>query len=84
MNIDGLGSLDDMRFLVFTDMARLWVQDALPGTQSMYDLLSTGTGFRMLAFKHLVSEFYWEYPFVATEFVKVGQQRIDFRVAYEF
>jgi hypothetical protein len=50
----------------------------------MYDLLSTGTGFRMLAFKHLVSEFYWEYPFVATEFVKVGQQRIDFRVAYEF
>lgn len=84
MNIEGLGSLDDMRFLVFTDMARLWVQDALPGTQSMYDLLSTGTGFRMLAFKHLVSEFYWEYPFVATEFVKVGQQRIDFRVAYEF
>ena len=38
----------------------------------------------MRAFKNLNGEFYWEYPFIATEFVPVGMQRIDFRVAYEF
>ena len=81
---EGLESLNDFRMLAFTDAAQLWMIDPLPGTPENYDLFSTGAGFRMRAFHHFLGEFYWEYPFVATEFVKAGQQRIDFRVAYEF
>ncbi|MFM8443415.1 MAG: ShlB/FhaC/HecB family hemolysin secretion/activation protein [Methylococcus sp.] len=81
---EGVESLNDFRMLAFTDAAQLWMIDPLPGTPETYDLFSTGAGFRMRAFHHVLGEFYWEYPFVATEFVKAGQQRIDFRVAYEF
>lgn len=80
----GLEHVDELRLLAFTDLARLWVKEALPGTPSRYDLLSVGTGFRMQALRHLNGEFYWAYPFVATEYVKRGESRVDFRVAYEF
>jgi len=81
---EGFEYLNDFRMLAFTDAAQLWLIDPLPSTPENYDLFSTGAGFRMRAFHHFLGEFYWEYPFVATEYVKAGQQRIDFRVAYEF
>ncbi len=84
LGLDGMEYLNDFRMLAFTDVAQLWLIDPLPNTPTGYDLLSSGAGFRMRAFRGLVGEFYWEYPFVATEYVKAGQQRIDFRVAYEF
>lgn len=80
----GLEYVDELRLMAFTDMARLWIKNPLPGTPSSYDLLSAGTGFRLQMLRHLMGEFYWAYPFVATEFVNRGEQRIDFRVAYEF
>jgi hemolysin activation/secretion protein len=80
----GLEGVDELRLLAFTDLARLWIKEPLPGTPSRYDLFSAGTGFRLQLLKRISGEFYWAYPFVATEFVKVGQQRIDFRVAYDF
>ena len=84
LGLDGFEYLNDFRMLAFADAAQLWVNDPLPQTPSNYNLLSSGTGFRMRAFRELIGEFYWEYPFVATDYVKAGQQRIDFRVAYEF
>lgn len=84
MGIDGLEYVNDFRMLAFTDAAQLWLMKALPDTASQYALWSTGTGFRMRAFRNMIGEFYWEYPFIATEYVRAGQQRIDFRVAYEF
>lgn len=85
IDMDGLEQLNDLRFLAFTDVSQLWLNGPLsPGTPNQYELWSTGAGFRMRAFKNLNGEFYWEYPFIGTEFVKPGQQRIDFRVAYEF
>ena len=84
MGFDGFEYLNDFRMLAFTDAAQLWIIDPLPSTASGYDLFSSGAGFRLRAFRGLVSELYWEYPFVGTQYVQAGQQRIDFRVAYEF
>ncbi len=85
LDTEGLEQLNDLRFLAFTDVSGLWLNGPNPpGTPNQYDLWSTGAGFRMRAFKNLNGEFYWEYPFISTEYVKAGQQRIDFRVAYEF
>jgi hemolysin activation/secretion protein len=85
LNTEGLEYLNDLRFLAFTDAAQLWLNGpALPETPMQYSLWSTGVGFRTRAFHNFNGEFYWEYPFIATEFVPAGMQRIDFRVAYEF
>jgi hemolysin activation/secretion protein len=80
----GLDYVDELRVMAFSDLARLWIKDPLPGTPSSYDLFSVGTGLRMQVLRKLIGELYWAYPFVATEYVKVGESRIDFRVAYEF
>lgn len=76
--------MNRLRFLAFGDAARLWVQRPLPGTPSAYDLASLGIGLRMQMFKHVLGEFDWAYPLAAADFVKVGAQRVDFRLAYEF
>ena len=82
---DGNGILNDLRFLAFTDAAQLWLNGpALPSTPVKYSLWSTGVGMRTRAFHNFNGELYWEYPFIATEYVPAGMQRIDFRVAYEF
>jgi hemolysin activation/secretion protein len=80
----GLDGVDELRVMAFGDVARLWVRDPLQGTPPRYDLLSAGAGFRMQVLKKISGEFYWAYPFVATDSVKVGDSRVDFRVAYEF
>jgi hemolysin activation/secretion protein len=79
-----LEGMNQFRFLTFVDAARVWVQSPLPGTPSSYDLTSAGVGFRSLWWKHFVGELDWAYPFTATSTVGIGDQRIDFRVAYEF
>jgi hemolysin activation/secretion protein len=80
----GLEYFDELRVMAFSDLARLWIKSPLPGTPSSYDLFSVGTGMRMQFLRKLMGELYWAYPFVATEYVNVGQQRIDFRVLFEF
>jgi hemolysin activation/secretion protein len=80
----GLEGLDELRFLAFTDAARVWVRSPLRGTPGTYELVSAGAGFRSLLWKHIVAELDWAYPFSATDTVGIGDQRIDFRVAYEF
>jgi hemolysin activation/secretion protein len=76
--------MNHLRILAFSDAAKLWVQRALPGTPHVYNLLSAGMGLRMQMFKHVLGEFDWAYPLVATNTVNIGAQRIDFRLAYEF
>lgn len=85
LGLEGLEQLNDLRFLAFTDAAQLWLNGPVSeGTANRYSLWSTGAGFRMRAFRNLNGEFFWEYPFIGTDFVRPGQQRIDFRVAYDF
>ncbi len=85
LDSEGLEYLNDLRFLAFTDAAQLWLNGpTVPSTPMQYSLWSTGVGMRTRAFHHFNGELYWEYPFIATEYVPAGMQRIDFRVAYEF
>lgn len=85
LGLEGLEYLNDLRFLAFTDAAQLWLNGPVGvGTPNQFGLWSTGAGFRMRAFRNLNGEFFWEYPFIGTDYVKPGQQRIDFRVAYDF
>jgi len=76
--------VDRLRLLLFGDYARLWIQDALPGAPRGYTLASWGAGLRFRAFAHFSSELDWAYPLVALDSTGVGEQRVDFRVAYEY
>ena len=79
-----LEGMEQMRFLAFVDAARAWVKSPLPRTPRSYDLSSVGVGFRSQWMKHIVGELDWEYPMSRTNYIHPGQQRVDFRVGYEF
>ena len=72
------------RLLLFGDYARLWIRDSLPGAPGGYDLASWGAGMRLQAFRYLFTELDWAYPLVRADTIGVGDQRVDFRVAYEY
>lgn len=74
----------NVRAHAFFDYAHLWIQQALSPSPSTYQLAGVGIGFRAQLFKHFASEFDWAYPLYKQNTVNVGDQRIDFRFAYEF
>jgi hemolysin activation/secretion protein len=76
--------VQSLRMLAFYDYAYLWIQDPLPQQPSYYHLAGTGLGLRTQIFKHFIGELDWGYPLYKQGTVDVGQQRIDFRLAYEF
>ena len=76
--------MNQLRFLIFADAAKVWVHSPSAGTPGSYELTSVGAGFRSWWWKHFIGELDWAYPFTATSSLGVGDQRIDFRVAYEF
>jgi len=74
----------NLRALVFFDWAYLWIKSALPGQASHYQLAAPGAGLRLRMLKHLVGELDWAYPLYRQGTVDPGNQRVDFRLAYEF
>jgi hemolysin activation/secretion protein len=76
--------VDNLRLSAFIDYAYLWIQDPLPDTPSFYRLAGAGVGLHAQLFKHWHGEVEWAYPFYRQGTVDVGNQRIDFRLAYEF
>ncbi|QSA97269.1 ShlB/FhaC/HecB family hemolysin secretion/activation protein [Methylococcus sp. EFPC2] len=83
-NMNYWESVDNLRGLMFVDAARLWIEDALPGTPERSSLASAGLGLRMEIWKHLSGVFDWAYPLVSAGTVGQGEQRVHFKVAYEF
>lgn len=77
-------TLQNLRLLGFYDWANLWIENPLPGSSTRYTLASAGLGLRMQILRHFQSELDWGYPFYQQGTVDVGQQRLDFRVNYEF
>ncbi|MCQ8105762.1 BamA/TamA family outer membrane protein [Methylomonas sp. SURF-2] len=77
-------SVQNLRLLGFVDWAGLWTNDPLPPTEAYTELAAAGLGLRMQVFKHFNGELDWGYPFHKQGSVEPGQQRIDFRMAYEF
>lgn len=74
----------NLRAHAFFDYGYLWVQKNLAPNPSNYKLAGTGVGLRMQLFKHFVSELDWAFPLYSQSTVNAGNQRIDFRFAYEF
>jgi hemolysin activation/secretion protein len=79
-----LESLQNLRALSFVDWAYLWILQPQAQTPSYYQLASAGLGLRMQIFQHVVGELDWAYPFYRQSTVDAGQQRVDFRLAYEY
>lgn len=77
-------STQNLRLLTFVDWGYLWIRDPLPQNPSFYHLAAAGMGLRMQVFKHFIGELDWGYPFYRQGTVDPGQQRVDFRLAYEF
>jgi hemolysin activation/secretion protein len=76
--------VDSLRLHAFIDYAYLWIQHPLPDTPSFYRLAGAGLGLHAQLFKHWNGEVEWGYPFYRQGMVDPGNQRIDFRLAYEF
>jgi len=80
-------SVQNFRALAFADWAGLWSSN-LPPTPSYATLASAGLGLRLKMYRSLTGEFDWSYPLQAYNSlvanVGVGQQRVDFRMLYEF
>ena len=74
----------NFRLLMFFDWANIWTIAPIAPTPANAQLASTGIGFRSQWFKHLISDLDWAYPFSKQGSVDVGNQRVDFRMAYEF
>ena len=75
---------DELRMLAFVDGARTWVIQPLNELPGRFDIASSGIGMKWQLWKHLTGEFYWSYPFIRTQYVNPGNQRLDFRIAMEF
>ncbi len=76
--------IQSFRIHTFFDYAYLWIQDPLPLNPSFFKLAGFGAGFRMQLRKYWGGEFDWAYPLYGQSTVDAGDQRINFRLAYEF
>lgn len=76
--------IQNLRTHVFLDYAHLWIRQPLAGNPADYQLLGTGVGLRMQLLRHWLGEFDWAFPLQHQGTVDVGNQRVDFRMVYEF
>jgi hemolysin activation/secretion protein len=81
---DDWESVQNLRMLTFFDWANLWTIAPIAPTPATAYLASTGIGLRTQWFKHLLGELDWGYPLYQQGNVAIGQQRVDFRMVYEF
>ena len=81
---DDWDDLQKLRALVFVDAGKGWNTDALPGTADEMALASTGLGLRFDAWKHLQGEFDFAIPLLEQGNVRVGENRVDFRLVTQF
>jgi len=65
---------------VFYDIARLIINDALPGQQSRFTLAGTGVGVRGLITKYVDYEVDWAVALDATNITSTYDQRIYFKI----
>lgn len=76
--------IDDLRFLVFADAARLQINDPLPGTDDRIELYGVGAGLRLSAFRHVNASLDLAWPLIDAEDVDKGDSRAHFSVNYDF
>lgn len=77
-------SIDELRFLAFTEGAMLRVKDTLPQQTSRFLLSSAGVGMRIKAVRHLTASLDVGWPFKAATNTRSGEPRTHFKMIYEF
>jgi hemolysin activation/secretion protein len=60
------------------------VEDALPGQEDRFNLLSAGIGMRLRAWHNLIGDLDVAWPFEEQGEIDKGEERIHFRLSYEF
>lgn len=76
--------VDSMKALLFLDGGRGWLIDALPGNAENIALAGAGMGLRFDMWRHLQGEFDFAVPLLEQGDVRVGENRVDFRLATQF
>lgn len=76
--------VDNLRFLVFADAARLHINDPLPGTDDRIELYGAGAGLRLSAFNNINVSLDLAWPLIDAEDVDKGDSRAHFSVNYDF
>ncbi|ATG90297.1 ShlB/FhaC/HecB family hemolysin secretion/activation protein [Methylomonas koyamae] len=79
-----IDTAQNLRLLGFIDWAHLWTDAPIAPTPANETLAAAGIGLRLQLLKRLSGELDWAYPFHSHGSVDIGQQRLDFRMAYEF
>jgi len=85
-NLAPKGYLDRFRIApyAFFDGAAVWVKDPLAGQDSAMDLQGAGLGVRGFAFRDFEYQCDWAYALVPTGRIRSGDQRVYFKVKYQF
>jgi len=76
--------LRDLRALLFADLARLRVREALPSQRDSFSLSGAGFGFRLDAGPGFSGSFDYAWALESDGEVEKGDQHADFRLRYEF
>jgi hemolysin activation/secretion protein len=73
-----------LKALMFVDGAKLRVREPLAGQQPDYELSSAGVGLRFDAWSHLTGALDLAWPLQDSGDISAGEERVHFRLAYEF
>mgnify|MGYP000750699606 CR=1 FL=1 len=76
--------VQSLYLLTFIDAAKLWVDDTAPGQTGSFELIGTGLGSRLTAFKTLDAALDIAWPLTSVEKVDAGDMRVHFSVKYGF
>jgi hemolysin activation/secretion protein len=80
----GLGQRFQITPYIFYDFATLSLKAPLPGQESSMSLQGTGAGVRGFLYKKLEYQCDWAYALVASSRIARGDERIYFKVKYQF
>jgi hemolysin activation/secretion protein len=76
--------MTDFTPFAFVEGARLRVLQAQPGQISRFDLLGAGLGLRFAGWGGVSGDLAWAYPFNEVGPVRAGEDRVHFRLGYEW
>ncbi|MDD5276170.1 MAG: ShlB/FhaC/HecB family hemolysin secretion/activation protein [Methylovulum sp.] len=79
-----LDYINKLQAIVFVDGGKGWIQDALLGNPSVYNLASTGFGMRFQMWKYLSGVLDLGFPLISLGPVSAGDPKLHFNVATEF
>lgn len=75
---------EGLRLTLFAEAGRVWIKEALPGTESRDDLSGAGIGLRFSALRSVEGSFDWAWPLASAGSVEAGDARAHFSLSAGF